>query len=1041
MVKPYSSLKADNVRWNGGLDRRSILEPLPGSMFDVLENLYVSSDGTEIRRIPGWNKVATPQFRESLGAPTVTIGLDTRLAFGSAHFLNVGDAVQIEGNTTTPSINGEHLVKTWVDALTIDIELDTSTGAGANDGIGYAERAKHVHRVRQCLDRLVVVGEDKHTESLVAVQVLDAIEAGNPNSTWFFSEPHGYDVGDTFSVDINTAIVNWAGLVPIIPVAIYTATAISPYAATVPFVITTGAFRPAVAGDRQTVRFRINNIAAWVHHSLPALGSVQTGHQWWKASALRNWAPPAGPVFTRDMSYIYRKSEVDVATERVLIASPGYGCCFQANIRAYDLAIAEGFSAGLQEVMTLGMPRGLLDWENTVITIPAGTVNVTDSYVAVAYINRWTGEIGRMSEARHVGAVVNKDIEIVYTVPWLALRECATDSMVAIFLGPSPTSLFLHLIVSPAFTLTHNNLGVHTVTYTGAALPTRVFRALNIEQLPPGVKTLRTVRGFTLFGGIHATEGASRTHDRFTNQIGAGLTLPDLPDPFFQLTRTTQMVGGAVLPASYEGSELFGRTSVAAGEQRFRRLLSNHSITAAATAPRGIFHNWETDGDSGAVATESNAWVTAFKGHAWSSEQGFPGVAPGENRIIVDRILGKDVEAIGRIADTYVVATDRETYTLTFGRSPLGSEPRLVTDQYGAISPMVEFDNGVAWISHRGPVLFTRGGGFEWIGEPVLSIFDDALRDSKGMMPHSVLGWDPNERLLFFGMRTDKFNTEYADVVGDDTKSKVGCDFFLVYSVGAHSWSTWQPPANISNILDMWPLVYADGQTRLSFLAKDPAKAGNFDTAVYAFDPTYFDSVLLAGIVSGTVNSANVGPQTFFESTGAIGTGTATEVGMQFYITAADGTTLRAIGQVFSIDSATRVSLAEIDTGALDSVTLVAGDIIHIGVIHSRLDTRFEPPMNDWSGRTSLKSWQFRHDNPIQPMWAQGTAIGEIRNSIFAGIDFSFVRMDDSPTGKGGNRTRLQAGQLAEKEVRVHTRFIGRARLRLKDLLLERESR
>jgi len=229
-------------------------------------------------------------------------------------------------------------------------------------------------------------------------------------------------------------------------------------------------------------------------------------------------------------------------------------------------------------------------------------------------------------------------------------------------------------------------------------------------------------------------------------------------------------------------------------------------------------------------------------------DPGYPNRASPLFRKIVDPPRGDDIRAIGQLAGSAVVCTQKETYSYSWYRNPGGETPNLVSSEFGCIgsNTMVEFDGGLAWLSDRGPVAL--GQGLQHVGRHVAEDFngDDRryARDTTGLMRHSWSAHDPQRGLVMWGLLR---STTYGGTVrimyegapytqataSDQVLSRFPCDEVLIWSYRADAFSTWRPPAGLE-IYWMREMRDKYGTVRMCFLAADGR--------IYALDDEWSDS-------------------------------------------------------------------------------------------------------------------------------------------------------------------------------------------------------
>lgn len=1145
----FLSLKGKAATWSG-IDRRSLYSPLPGQ-FRELTNGYVSSDGTEVCRMPGWVRIAEPRNNESKAINAASVAYPTTVTTATDVLVQKGDFVRVADHVSTASINGDWLVSgpdLPANNTTFQVPINVTVDTTPVSGTVTVHRQRHNHRFRQIQGFLAVAGECSYSRRTVigvtgTTRIIELVDNGNGTWTIVFDRPHGYDIGTTFSInhdaldDATGVGVGWykTNVAADPNETVWAAgsancTSTGPFTATVATALPTGIsnVRSASATDMTIMVARTNLPTCLVKDSLPTLGTVLTGFDVFNAPARYYWTTGASTYPTEVaigavngtpneflMGFVRRKGRCELANGRVLFTVPGYGLVWECDLLTYR--------KGLRPKLTtsLGVPRGRIVAASETAAGAGAFPNGT-WYVAVAYRLRDTNDIGLFSPTIAVTVAGTFQISVEYVNPHYVQPELYGEVDVLFFAGLSDSSMQLCAIGQHTWGLDvlsyQRNIAGFT---TGATVDIRrPFKNLFIEQQPMGCIDTGTVRGFTTFGGSPGFDFDDPALTRLYLILQTGAILGNESAIWRSL-----FVGGQFLPSGYLGTDLINvplATLATVDSARtatvsfWKDLAFTLALGPAGPPPArtSVLDQIQVDLMTATAAAADNLRSSRFelpRGHIWTSEAGHPEISNSEGRAITDSVWGEDVEAVGRYQDQFVVCTRKETYLWAFGRSPLGSDPQRVSDRYGAISPIVEFDDGAAWLSDLGPVAML-GGQVHWIGEPVFDLFKTAKRDSRGLMWHSCLGYDRQRQLVYFGLRKDIYDIQAAAIVDissgdvplvtfssslnvpigrrifvrfagtasapvldgirtaevlspttmrvwmpatvvgsatdqgtatsgydfwtgdDDNKSKVGCDYFLVWSVRTGSWSVWQPPAHLGDIHDMWPIRFTDGVERLCFLAHHP-----MDAAIYAFDDGYLDTVQFSGLVTGTVDAAELGAKSYFQSATPIGTGTATRIGMGFVVKSSDGGTLRGYGHILRIDSDVKVSFGTMATPlGSQTLTLQAGDKIEIGMIHMRAVTqRMSVLANDWESPAALRSVLSRHELETTHTSTPDAWMVPYAASADGGtstVAFEAAKLGSMPSAA---RTRSKAGLSTVREHQITTDFVGGLRARVKDILLE----
>jgi hypothetical protein len=493
-------------------------------------------------------------------------------------------------------------------------------------------------------------------------------------------------------------------------------------------------------------------------------------------------------------------------------------------------------------VVASGTLTNLKHWGGNARLSPAGSLlghagathPAGNYYVGCAYRSE-TGEIGLVSKVREIeapGEFIH--LQIVAALPRECLREAPVETDILVFVGRSPDGMELVGSFAGSGSSGRGVIGgtdLQVFPPIPSEEPKRT-RIPKLEQMPMGAKWLRHMRATTFFGGTHGETGAQFQLVPYDMTAQSEF---DLGPVDFVTIDSQGFVGGKILPSSYQGVEVSNPPAASVPSRATLEELS--SLLNLLPDPLHCYLTSEKE-----LTSSSTANVLLPKGHVWFSERDHPGVAPSINRMIVDSEVGLDVEAAGRFSDNLILCTNAETFVASYGRSPLGTDPRLVSDEHGCVAPrsMVEFDDGLAWIGSRGPVAIT-GAGLQWIGRPIYedwsgqaqTAFCSLSSDSHAMMHHAFSSHDPDRGLVWFGGRLGG-EDEYDDA-SDDDKTLFGCNFFYLWSYRTNSWSTWTPPSWLGDVYDMDRCFFDDGTWKLCFMAGDPV--GGYH--IHALDDAY----------------------------------------------------------------------------------------------------------------------------------------------------------------------------------------------------------
>lgn len=926
-----------------GIDRQSDMAPGDADFIE-LKNGYVSTDGTEIRRMPGWKAVMKPQFAEAFTINTFTNGATTSIKVNTNitgvtanHGLAVGDNVRIVGNSSIA--NGYYTVSVVVDST--EFTIAETTVSSSTDGTVYVDRLGSPHGFKQILGRTVFVGEDHATNSGASFSVV-AIEIPSGGPTYITIRGIvGWDVGEPITGGLTIAGSGDATFNGFYAESSTEVVGLS----RIKIDVDKSATTPTASATTLTFGTVKEHIAAWVEEDLPSAGSPPECAEYWPSCNIL-------PTFSdqRDFFPIRRKSVLDSSEDRLLIASPGYGCCFQVPIRQLEKSLST--SPQLKKVMGLGVPKGAAI-SYAAATPGANAFTTGYSHVMVAYRNRVTGEIGLISEPFELNGGSNEtDGTLKVALGREVLREFCLLHDILLFAfdtAGSAASAKLIYVGTVSTEASPWGRGELSITFNKTACLdnalAQTYRIPFLEQMPRGSKFIKTVRGYTLGGGALGNIGnASSVDEIYTEATGSN---PE--DKEIRVGLLPINVGGELLPSSYQGVVLQSPPSDSHGVTRLNVL--KELWYAGATGD--YRHHWDAEDsfqkDSGRYGT-----LLYDRGAAWFSEPGVPGVSPATNTIIFDAKNGEDLEGAGSYRNGWVVCSESETFVLSAGSSPVGQRPIRVSSEFGCVAPnsFVETEMGAYWLSRQGPVMFD-GSSVRWIGRPVKELFDACKRDSRDMMPHAIVGHDRKRGLIYWGLRKDEHSTSYASISAswpDDARSKVACDYFLVWSYRAQAWSTWEPPSSLGGVWWMDTVTTDENSEELGFLA-----GSDWNAELYVFDDDYVDSVADDGPLSGLSQASGyVGTTGLYFYYGDAGLNDYIRVGMQWY--AVDGETLYYDGaEVVAVDTVNqKVTLSM-------PVVWTSSTRLYLGAIPMRLKSKLVSMNARLSGQSSISSVALRY--------------------------------------------------------------------------------
>lgn len=383
--------------------------------------------------------------------------------------------------------------------------------------------------------------------------------------------------------------------------------------------------------------------------------------------------------------------------------------------------------------------------------------------------------------------------------------------------------------------------------------------------MPRGSDAARYVRGVLLSGGHIGNTGGSLQlwASKASSRFGDIYTDPDLmlirvhgdtvaaPSANMDGDITTHALGaaGRCFPSAYQGIDVIQR-DLMPGRSRHQidRVLNRMAATLSGSLAIKLNYErlrltravWDRIREAGTATStvdearyDKEVFYVEPRGQLQVADPGSPNRSSPLFIKFIDPNRGDDITGIGALAGRGVICTARETYVFAWARNPGAEEPQLLTDEFGCVAAnsMVEFDGGLAWMSHRGPVAI-GGAGPQHVGLDVEGLFLGRERryefDRQGMMRHCWSAHDQERGLVMWGMVTTSATHQverefqsfaFADA-SDELRSRFPCDEVLWWSYRTNAFGTWRPPAG-REVLWMRPVRDANGNVHMAYLAAD----------------------------------------------------------------------------------------------------------------------------------------------------------------------------------------------------------------------------
>lgn len=650
---------------------------------------------------------------------------------------------------------------------------------------------------------------------------------------------------------------------------------------------------------------------------------------------------------------ITRRMQADVLNGRVLIAVPGLGIMFEADVRRArewlprDLTIAT-WHPDVRWTKMLGIPRGITEFSPVTLDTGGGLTSGSWYAVAVAYYDPFSDMVGLLSPVRAVemtGGNTSFDFNVLR--PRGAMWEAIGLQAILYLAGPFDTEGdALAAVVEPKlfsvggpFRTADDNSSMDAafadswLTFTVVTQPDdlrtiRPFRIGEIEVAPTGASWCRAVRGVLVYG-------AERPRWWEFQAWPARLAPATAENNEFFLVQPQEhgfdafTQGPAALnriPSGYAGR--FVSEVAFASATNMGRMVSTHHPAKNSLGPGCI----KLDFDAGDEAAPDAGNLKTYR--IFGRQQGIrfceadaPGVSPAINEIPLDSLRDPITTGCARVGDQILGFSRSATVLIGWAGQPRASGVQVLSNRFGCVAPnsIVEFPGGAAWLSAFGPCRF-GGGGVDWIGWQLGSIWDEFLRDSEGMLACAGAAVDESRNAVFWALRRST-DGEWDTATDDTDRSKALCDTVLAWN-----WVT-----NAFSLIEMNEDVEAFGSLPLDTGDYQPAIASAASSLTSdAYAPILsFDGVLMRRPAVLTFSTAaHRDPSTaVFACSGADGN---VVVNDWAFIRTANGETLRYWGAVSAVNSG-GVTLNDADGfGWMPNDVLVVGGPRHATVTTHR---------------------------------------------------------------------------------------------------------
>jgi hypothetical protein len=819
----------------------------------------------------------------------------------------------------------------------------------------------------------------------------------------------------------------------------------------------------------------------WKHCRQPSFNLIE--HDWDYCAQYKDGYTGPRPVG--------QKGYMRVSDGRVIIPIPGHGCVYTlplTDILAQNSIKIEQDSATWAinpiyygaDIQSLGIPKAAILGSVTENTGVGGVYPTGKKvYISVAYRDIKTGWIGLLGEPyEHTIVGSNVQLSLNFLFPRSLMAELWRCEIIA-FATPYNAASSTKIGMKPMRIL-NTNLSDHGIT--GAitvngneyeTLPWKIQLPIFMEQMPMGATWVQPIKGNLFIGGQF---GNSETNDRSFENLTADFSYTSSgttirPKTPFNLSMPN-------IPPAYEGADILLQKASTGGNRFYRRRIEKQKYVVGSGGKHYVEFDAQEAGGSGDNVTDKTTRIYLPKGHISFTPKGVYEQAPGSQRIVIDRIRGKDVIASGKWGDRLILCTDKETYIVAWGRSPIQQEPLQVSDTFGCIAPgsMVETEAGLFWISSRGPVVY-RGNGVEWVGKPIQRMFEwdvhrplagdsiayPSVKKADDGIAYGIKGFAvPNEALIYWLVRTDRKTNQFALAATgsnpEELTSKIYAEDILLYSWRSDSFSMIRNQSE-----EQWATgcqvdaggtstaILIDGATReIGTDGKPGYDVPQLPGAVYVASPFFFHKTreVVTDYISermGVLNDLRLcrtkqvdwgknlpHAETSFpensESPALIYSGSNGE--------------LLWFGEIKHIGSGIGSDLGLRDGETIQgSPEWGAGDYIVAGTPHIILET-LSFPLTEGVDNVRLDAVEFLCDY-VPPYNVGGENPKKAWVSTEATFDggSTWTKLGSGkiadPIRLGDFATRIQAGGMRGREIRLRFTFVSTVNLRIKEITLE----
>lgn len=671
---------------------------------------------------------------------------------------------------------------------------------------------------------------------------------------------------------------------------------------------------------------------------------------------------------------IQRRMHVDSLNGRLLIAVPGLGIMFEANVRNHFQTLSTRpplhsswpdsrwtKALGLQRAPNHGIP----------VTASNGGSLTDDSYYtfAIGYYNPATGEAGVPSPPFAIyiaDLATDKTLNVKAIYPRGALLE-QMGLQIVLYAGlptPGPSSdanyqlalaaeLFpiehwgpftsaneLSLLATDASTATYYTFVVTTVPSVESQVSPKRFPVM---ELPPaGASWVKVAKGRMLSGGempewwdMNAWPIAFQKLG-FTGALDLEymLTIPSMWNEISAVP-TSGPCAMSQWPTTFGGRQIAEINTANTTRYGLDEGPVNQRVTAV--TPLGPhthqidFRVNNTGNSDFDVDHDATYRVFTPQERVSVSEEGYPGVCPATSQLPVDALVSPGLTTgCARVGDQATIFTPQQTHLFSWAAMPRFPASNVISNSHGGASThsIVEGPGFAAWLSMSGPCTWT-GGAVRWAGDRLATFWNTVKRDSNGMVICAGASVDLSKTLVIWAVLTNT-TSDWTAATTDTLKHKVPCDTLLCWNWTADAFSV-QRREDVREITALGTMPYDDGTLKPTISCLGIEHGVYFP--LYALD----GSVERASAVDEITLTADRNPA---NSTATFSDTVYFGLGDYAFVRSPDGETCRWLGQLGGVTSVATTSLTLGQASAdADGAVWYSGDTLVVGGPHVLMRT------------------------------------------------------------------------------------------------------